>query len=107
VRGPLNIPRPPQGHPVVGLELLANQAGGVDFSAYPLDGPVPDLPDTEGPKSRRQLVIDLARRENLTIRQLYLRIAGARGHWQVVGTPEQIADVRWSRSFGQVPGRIS
>jgi alkanesulfonate monooxygenase SsuD/methylene tetrahydromethanopterin reductase-like flavin-dependent oxidoreductase (luciferase family) len=37
-------------------------------------------------------VIALARRENLTIRQLYLRIAGARGHWQIVGTPEQIAD---------------
>ncbi|MDB5849273.1 MAG: nitrilotriacetate monooxygenase, partial [Rhodoferax sp.] len=26
------------------------------------------------------------------IRQLYLRIAGARGHQQVVGTPETIAD---------------
>ncbi|HYQ40202.1 MAG TPA: nitrilotriacetate monooxygenase, partial [Pseudomonas sp.] len=31
-------------------------------------------------------------RENLTIRELYLRIAGARGHWTVVGTPVQIAD---------------
>jgi FMN-dependent oxidoreductase (nitrilotriacetate monooxygenase family) len=88
--------------PIVGLQLLADQAGGFDFSPYPLDGPVPDLPDTEGPKSRRQLVLDLARRENLTIRQLYLRIAGARGHWQVVGTPAQIADVLEERfvNFG-------
>jgi alkanesulfonate monooxygenase SsuD/methylene tetrahydromethanopterin reductase-like flavin-dependent oxidoreductase (luciferase family) len=31
--------------------------------------------------------------ERLTIRQLYLRIAGARSHWQVVGTPTHIADV--------------
>jgi alkanesulfonate monooxygenase SsuD/methylene tetrahydromethanopterin reductase-like flavin-dependent oxidoreductase (luciferase family) len=38
------------------------------------------------------LLVDLARRENLTIRDLYLRIAGARGHWQLVGTPTQIAD---------------
>jgi alkanesulfonate monooxygenase SsuD/methylene tetrahydromethanopterin reductase-like flavin-dependent oxidoreductase (luciferase family) len=38
------------------------------------------------------LLLDLARRENLTIRELYLRIAGARGHWQVVGTPGRIAD---------------
>jgi alkanesulfonate monooxygenase SsuD/methylene tetrahydromethanopterin reductase-like flavin-dependent oxidoreductase (luciferase family) len=37
-------------------------------------------------------MVDLARRENLTIRQLYLRVAGARGHWQIVGTPAQIAD---------------
>ncbi|MBA8880045.1 LLM class flavin-dependent oxidoreductase [Phyllobacterium myrsinacearum] len=80
--------------PEVGLNLVSALAGGVDLSAYPLDGPVPaDLPETNAGKSRQSLVLDLARRENLTIRQLYLRVAGARGHWQVVGTPEHIADV--------------
>ncbi|MBB3444544.1 LLM class flavin-dependent oxidoreductase [Rhizobium sp. BK379] len=79
--------------PEVGLNLIS-QLSGVDLSAYPLDGPVPDNPPaTNAGKSRQALVLDLARRENLTIRQLYLRIAGARGHWQVVGTPVQIADV--------------
>jgi len=78
--------------PVVGLEMLTTHSGGLDLSAYPLDGPVPDIPETEGPKSRRELLLALARRENLTVRQLYLRIAGARGHWQLVGTPVQIAD---------------
>jgi alkanesulfonate monooxygenase SsuD/methylene tetrahydromethanopterin reductase-like flavin-dependent oxidoreductase (luciferase family) len=62
------------------------------LSAYPLDGPIPELPKTNASKSRQLLTLELARRENLTIRQLYLRVAGARGHWQVVGTPEQIAD---------------
>jgi alkanesulfonate monooxygenase SsuD/methylene tetrahydromethanopterin reductase-like flavin-dependent oxidoreductase (luciferase family) len=56
-----------------------------------------DLPATNAGKSRQALVLDLAHRENLTIRQLYLRIAGARGHWQVVGTPSQIADVMEER----------
>ncbi|WGS53228.1 LLM class flavin-dependent oxidoreductase [Paraburkholderia sp. D15] len=79
-------------HPTVGLNLLSNMSGGVDLSGYPLDGPVPDLPETNGGKSRQRLLLDLARRENLTIRQLYLRIAGARGHQQVVGTPRSIAD---------------
>jgi alkanesulfonate monooxygenase SsuD/methylene tetrahydromethanopterin reductase-like flavin-dependent oxidoreductase (luciferase family) len=78
--------------PVVGLGMLANHSGGFDFGKFPLDGPVPELPETDGGKSRRELLIALARRESLTIRQLYLRIAGARGHWQIVGTPEQIAD---------------
>jgi FMN-dependent oxidoreductase (nitrilotriacetate monooxygenase family) len=79
--------------PEVGLNLIS-QLSGVDLSAHPLDGPVPDNPPaTNAGKSRQALVLDLARRENLTIRQLYLRIAGARGHWQVVGTPVQIADV--------------
>ncbi|MGO4197501.1 LLM class flavin-dependent oxidoreductase [Rhizobium sp. YAF28] len=79
--------------PEVGLNLIS-QLSGVDLSAYPLDGLVPDDPPaTNAGKSRQALVLDLARRENLTVRQLYLRIAGARGHWQVVGTPVQIADV--------------
>ncbi|MGV2103858.1 LLM class flavin-dependent oxidoreductase [Rhizobium sp. 21-4511-3d] len=79
-------------HPVVGLALLSGMTGGVDLSAHPLDGPVPALPETNASKSRQRLLLDLAHRENLTIRQLYLRIAGARGHRQIVGTPAQIAD---------------
>lgn len=78
--------------PVVGLALLSTVIGDIDLSGHPVDGPVPELPPTNGPKSRQQLLVDLARREGLTIRQLYLRIAGARGHQQVVGTPVQIAD---------------
>jgi len=79
-------------HPQVGLALLSGNIGGFDLSAYPLDGPLPDLPETNLNKSRQKLVTDLARRENLTIRQLYQAIAGARGHRTIWGTPEQIAD---------------
>lgn len=78
--------------PVVGLSLLSGVSGELDLSAYPVDGPLPELPPTEGPQSRQRLLLDLARRDGLTIRQLYLRIAGARGHQQVVGTPKLIAD---------------
>lgn len=79
-------------HPSVGLALLSGNLGGFDLSAYPLDGPLPDLPETNLNKSRQKLVTDLARRESLTIRQLYQAIAGARGHRTIWGTPEQIAD---------------
>jgi FMN-dependent oxidoreductase (nitrilotriacetate monooxygenase family) len=79
-------------HPSVGLALLSGNIGGFDLSSYPLDGPLPDLPETNLNKSRQKLVTDLARRENLTIRQLYQAIAGARGHWTIWGTPIQIAD---------------
>lgn len=78
--------------PKVGLALLGSMLGNVDLSAYPLDAPLPDLPETELQQSRQDLLIRLARRKNLTIRQLYQWIAGARGHYQLVGTPEQIAD---------------
>lgn len=78
-------------HPVVGRSLLERMLG-LDLSGYPEDGPVPDVPETNGGKSRQALLVDLARRENLTIRDLSLRIAGARGHWTVIGTPAQVAD---------------
>jgi N-acetyl-S-(2-succino)cysteine monooxygenase len=78
-------------HPEVGVSLLSNMIG-VDISGHPVDGPLPDLPETNSGKSRQQLLIDLARRENLTIRQLYEWIAGARGHWSIRGSPQEIAD---------------
>ncbi|GKU84708.1 LLM class flavin-dependent oxidoreductase [Niallia sp. NCCP-28] len=77
-----------------GVALLSGMIS-VDLSGYPLDGPLPDLPDLDqvnGGKSRFKLLKDLADREGLTIRQLYQRIAGARGHREIKGTPEQIAD---------------
>lgn len=80
-------------HPSVGLSMLQQHLGGIDLSAYPLDGPLPDdLREPNGSKSRFQLVTALARREALTLRQLYLRLATARGHWSLYGTPESIVD---------------
>jgi FMN-dependent oxidoreductase (nitrilotriacetate monooxygenase family) len=88
-------------HPVVGRSLL-EQLTGADFSAHPDDAPVPEMPETEGGKSRKDLFVQLARREGLTIRELYLRAAAARGHWTLVGTPVQIADALQERfeAFG-------
>lgn len=78
--------------PAVGLGLLSAFLGGFDFSKYPLDGPLPELPRTEGWQSRQDLFVAAARRDKLSIRQLYRHIASARGHWTVVGTPQSIAD---------------
>ncbi|MGW2647631.1 LLM class flavin-dependent oxidoreductase [Streptomyces sp. NPDC001393] len=61
-----------------------------------LDAPLPaDLPPesaVEGAKSRYTLVVELARREKLTVRQLIARLGGGRGHLTFAGTPEQVAD---------------
>jgi len=61
-----------------------------------LDRELPDdlpvLHQIEGAKGRYTLVVDLARRERLTVRQLLARLGGGRGHRTLVGTPEQVAD---------------
>lgn len=76
----------------VGVALLASYLSIKDLSAHPIDGPLPDMPPTDGIQSRQQLIIDLARRENLSIRETARHFAGARGHWQLIGTPSHIAD---------------
>lgn len=83
--------------PAIGLDFLADYLG-YDLSGHDLDGPLPkDIPPTNGNRSRQQLIIELAERENLTIRDLYLRIAGSRGHRIIFGSPAQIADqlIEW------------
>ena len=81
--------------PAASLDQLKRMIG-VDLSGYDLDGPVPrHIIDTNGPKglaSRFQLVVDIVDRENPTIRQLIRRLAGARGHRVVVGTPGHVAN---------------
>jgi FMN-dependent oxidoreductase (nitrilotriacetate monooxygenase family) len=61
-----------------------------------LDRQLPaDLPsedEIEGAKSRYTLIVTLARRERLTVRQLIGRLGGGRGHRTFAGTPEQVAD---------------
>ena len=62
----------------------------------PLDRQLPaDLPsedEIEGAKSRYTLIVELARREQLTVRQLIGRLGGGRGHRTFAGTAEQVAD---------------
>lgn len=80
-------------HPSVGLGALAPFWPGEDLRRWDLDAPPPYYPEKPaGSNSRHHVVIDLARRERFTVRQLYEYLAGARGHWVVVGTPEKIAD---------------
>jgi FMN-dependent oxidoreductase (nitrilotriacetate monooxygenase family) len=69
---------------------------GVDPADLALDAQLPaDLPGedaVEGAKSRYTLIVELARREQLTVRELIGRLGGGRGHLTVAGTPEHIAD---------------
>ncbi|MDR6358139.1 alkanesulfonate monooxygenase SsuD/methylene tetrahydromethanopterin reductase-like flavin-dependent oxidoreductase (luciferase family) [Pseudomonas psychrotolerans] len=78
--------------PEVGRELLSGLLGGVDLTDLSLDAPLPrDLPLSNASRSRQELIQKLAD-EGLSLRQLYLRLAGARGHWTLVGSAEQVVD---------------
>ncbi|MEU4601007.1 LLM class flavin-dependent oxidoreductase [Nocardia sp. NPDC023988] len=83
--------------PEYGLKQLESITG-TSLRGYPLDEVVPvevfagagDV--TDNARSRLQVVAGIVERERPTLRGLLHRLAGARGHRVIAGTPEQIAD---------------
>ena len=75
--------------PELGLSYLYAQMG--DLSSYPLDGPVPE-PENPRVRSLARGLLALARKDNLTIRQLYGTIAAGFGGRTLVGTAKDIVD---------------
>jgi FMN-dependent oxidoreductase (nitrilotriacetate monooxygenase family) len=64
---------------------------GHDASRFDPDGPLPEIPESNASKSGRERIIELARREDLTVRQLAQRVGGYSG-LAFVGTSATIAD---------------
>ncbi len=78
-------------HPDSGISslsiLLGHNIAGVD-----LDGQLPEIPESNASKSSREKIIERARNERLTVRQLAQWIGGSFGTLELVGTPRTIAD---------------
>ncbi|MDH6623425.1 FMN-dependent oxidoreductase (nitrilotriacetate monooxygenase family) [Streptomyces sp. LBL] len=71
--------------------LLQLEPGTLELDAL-LPADLPPESAIEGARSRYTLIVELARRERLTVRQLIGRLGGGRGHLTFAGTPEQVAD---------------
>jgi len=77
--------------PASALKVLSERLGH-DLSSYPLDGPVPELPQSTIMQGHAVTLTALARKHNMTLRELRDYAASAMGHRLLVGTPEQVAD---------------
>jgi FMN-dependent oxidoreductase (nitrilotriacetate monooxygenase family) len=77
-------------HPDSGMAALSI-ALGTDARAFDLDAPLPDIPETNQSQSGRQRVLERARRENLTVRQLAMALGGY-GGLSFTGSAKTIAD---------------
>jgi alkanesulfonate monooxygenase SsuD/methylene tetrahydromethanopterin reductase-like flavin-dependent oxidoreductase (luciferase family) len=76
----------------VAIDRLSRMLGGVDLSKFPLDGPMPDLIGNEARMSTPMNYARMAKRDNLTLRQVAMRSAAGKDHWTLIGSPTQIAD---------------
>src|SRR6185369_6357678 len=77
--------------PTNALTLVTSRIG-YDVTGFPLDGPVPAPPPDASSQTFSRVLYETARRENMTLRDLYNLTAAARGHWVLCGTPKHIAD---------------
>jgi alkanesulfonate monooxygenase len=77
--------------PLVGLQRLGRHFG--DLSKYDIDGPLPDEVKSISGISRSDLYLQQARRMNWSIRQLYENAVISDQHLEVVGSPQDVADV--------------
>src|ERR1700741_1317253 len=73
------------------LAILSDRFGQ-DMSAHDLDGPIPDIALPDSYHSFASVMLAKARRENMTLRDLYNLTAAARGHWVLCGSAERVAD---------------
>jgi FMN-dependent oxidoreductase (nitrilotriacetate monooxygenase family) len=78
-------------HPDHGLAFLSRRIGH-DLTGMDPDIPMPDLPAVDDVGTRSGQMLELAKRENWTLRQLYQHFAAARGHMLLIGTPSMVAD---------------
>jgi alkanesulfonate monooxygenase len=78
-------------HPIVGLAYLETIIG-MDLADCDLDGPLPDRPSNKAEGGTYKNIVAMAWRENLTLRQLYQRLAGAHGKLTLRGSVMQVAD---------------
>jgi len=77
------------------LQQLAADIG-IPADQIDLDAPLPTdirpVEEIQGNRARYELVMEFARKENLTVRELLWKLGGGRGHRTFTGTPEQVAD---------------
>ena len=78
-------------HPQLALALLSRRIG-FDLSDYPLDKPLPELPENVVVSSRADMIIAWSKVGSPTLLDLCLRFASSRGHFTLVGTPADVAD---------------
>jgi FMN-dependent oxidoreductase (nitrilotriacetate monooxygenase family) len=89
--------------PIVAKEILSFVLGGVDLSKFELDDPMPEVkPTSTSGQSIINHVMDIARKNNLSLRETAQVVAGARGKFALSGTPKSIADTmeEWFVTWG-------
>lgn len=82
--------------PKLALSYLKTALGGMDLSRYDLDGPLPELTDSNASQGTRQRIIDMGK-NGMTLGEIAVAVAASRTSRSLAGTADMIADEleRW------------
>ena len=78
-------------HPEAGLIALS-RALGTDLRNVDVNAPLPEIDVTKLPQSRGLGILETARRERMTVREVYEKLVVSKGHRQIIGTAVDVAD---------------
>jgi FMN-dependent oxidoreductase (nitrilotriacetate monooxygenase family) len=73
------------------LSNLKPLAGGVDFTQFDLDAPVPELPESNAGKSHRDAIMAISRDKGLSVIET-ARYFAEGSYFKMIGSPATIAD---------------
>ena len=77
-------------HPDSGIATLGVLLGH-DVTGYALDGPLPDIPESNATQSGRKKLVEMAHAENMTIKQLAQYVGGSFSTLEMTGTAQDVA----------------
>lgn len=78
-------------HPEAGLNALSRTLG-MDMSGVDVNAPLPEIDVSRLTQSRAVGIVETARRDRMSVREVYERLVVSKGHRQIVGTANDIAD---------------
>lgn len=78
-------------HPEAGVTALGRTLG-MDLAGVDVEGPLPPVDVATLTQTRASGIVETARRENMSVREVYEKLVVSKGHRQLIGTPADIAD---------------
>lgn len=88
-------------HPKAGLQALGSVMEH-DFTGVDVNGPMPEIDVSKLTQTRATGILETARQNNMTVREVYEKLVVSKGHRQLIGTPNDVADnlQEWFESNG-------
>ncbi len=78
----------------LGLNMLEDLLGGeINISNYDINKPLPKIPYSNANQSRKKIIENITKQENLSIKEISKKIAVSRGHLNVIGSYDQVTEI--------------